>query len=74
MANVVGVHFVKAWLLSGERDMILPIWASLLGLLGGAVLLPDHIDPTTRSALDSRSYLIGSVGEAYNEHYFVLSP
>ena len=54
--------------------MILPIWASLLGLFGGAVLLPDHIDPTTRSALDSQSYLIGSLGEAYNEHYFVYLP
>jgi hypothetical protein len=54
--------------------MFLPIWASLLGLLGGVVLLPDHIDAPTRTDLDSRSYVIGSLGEAYNEQYFVYLP
>jgi hypothetical protein len=56
--------------------MDLPIWVGLVGLLGGVVAAPDHIDPTTKAALDSRSYVIGSVGEAYNEpsHSFVLLP
>jgi len=56
--------------------MDLPIWVGLVGLLGGAVLAPDNIDPTTRSSLDSRSYIIGSLGEAYNENanVFVFFP
>jgi hypothetical protein len=56
--------------------MDLPIWVGLVGLLGGVIVAPDHINPTTRSSLDSRTYIIGSVGEAYTENanVFVFFP